>query len=199
VDTVYALGRSSIESERLLRQADELRPESESLLDRCAPLVGESAIDVGCGPRGILDLLSERVSPTGRVVGLDADPAHIELASSFVSRQGLHNVSVAVGDARDTAYESGSFDLVHARTLLINLPDPRAALTEMVRIARPGGWVVGLESDTEAAQLAAARDARLYVSHGQHHADVLAVPARALVTAVEIFAAEIRETASSPV
>jgi SAM-dependent methyltransferase len=37
----------------------------------CSPA---RAIDLGCGPRGILDLLAERVSPGGQVVGLDADP-----------------------------------------------------------------------------------------------------------------------------
>jgi ubiquinone/menaquinone biosynthesis C-methylase UbiE len=150
-NAVYALGSSSVESDRLLRQADELRPESEALLDRCGPLAGASVIDVGCGPRGILELLAERVTPGGRVIGLDSDPAHIQTAAAFVSNQALQNVSLVIGDARDTEYDSNSFDLVHARTLLINLPDPMGALTEMVRIARPGGWVVGIESDTEAA------------------------------------------------
>lgn len=150
-NVVYALGRSSAESERLWRQADELRPESELLLERCGSLAGSSAIDVGCGPRGVLDLLANRVSPGGSVVGLDADPAHVELAAAFVSEQALDNVSLVVGDAQATGQASGSFDLVHARMLLITLPDPMGALNEMVRIARPGAWVVGLETDGEAA------------------------------------------------
>jgi SAM-dependent methyltransferase len=51
------------------------------------------------------------------------------------------------GDAHRTAFPSASYDLVHARTLLINVPDPAAVVTEMARLARPGGWVVVLEPD----------------------------------------------------
>jgi ubiquinone/menaquinone biosynthesis C-methylase UbiE len=149
-NAVYALGSSSGESDRLQRQAAELESESSALLDRCGLRAGDSAIDVGCGPRGIVDLLAERVSPGGRVVGLDADAAHVEMASRFVADRGL-DVEIVLADARDTGIESDSFDLVHARTLLINLPEPAEVLAEMVRLARPGGWVVGVESDVESA------------------------------------------------
>jgi len=150
-NAVYALGRSSAESERLQRQADELAPESAELLDRVPLRAGDSAIDVGCGPRGVVDLLSERVSPDGRVVGLDANPAHVAMAAEFAARSGLRDVEFVCADARDTGIESDSFDLVHARALLINLPEPPEVLTELVRLARPGGRVVGLEPDVGAA------------------------------------------------
>ena len=40
----------------------------------------------------------------------------------------------------------GSFELVHARTLLINVPGPaQDVVAEMVRLARPGGWVAAME------------------------------------------------------
>jgi len=68
-NAVYSLGSSSGESERLQRQADELAPESEALLDRVELGPGESALDLGCGPRGVIELLHTRVSPGGRVVG----------------------------------------------------------------------------------------------------------------------------------
>ena len=150
-NAVYALGSSSGESARLQRQAEELEPDSVALLDRIGLRPGDSAIDVGCGPRGVIDLLAERVSPGGRVVGLDADPAHVAMATELVANLGLSDVKIVRGDARDTGLESGSFDLVHARTLLITVPQPSEVLAEMVRLARPGGWVAGLEPDTEAA------------------------------------------------
>lgn len=150
-NAVYALGSSSSESARLQRQAEELAPDSAVLLDGVGLRPGDSAIDLGCGPRGVIDLLAERVAPGGRVVGLDADPAHVALASEFVARRGLRDVEVVCGDARATGLEPGSFDLVHARTLLITVPQPAEVLGEMVRLARPGGWVAGLEPDTEAA------------------------------------------------
>ena len=148
-NAVYSLGSSSGESGRLLRQADELASESEALLDRVRLGPGDSAIDLGCGPRGVLDLLYRRVSPGGRVVGLDSDPAHVEMAAEFVSKGGLDGVDVVAADARSTGLPADSFDLVHARTLLINVPEPEKVLAEMVRLTRPGGWVASLEPDCE--------------------------------------------------
>jgi hypothetical protein len=40
---------------------------------------------------------------------------------------------------------------VHARTLLVNLPEPASAAAEMMRLARPGGCVASMEPDTEHA------------------------------------------------
>jgi SAM-dependent methyltransferase len=146
---LYALGSSHGESARLQRQADELSADSAALLDRVGLRPGHSAIDLGCGPRGILDLLAARVSPGGRVVGLDADPAHTVMAAEFAAARGLSGIEVMTADARRTGLPSGSFDLVHARTLLINVPVPAELVAEMARLARPGGWVASMEPDTE--------------------------------------------------
>src|SRR6266851_7783059 len=148
-NAVYALGSSTVESARLQRQADELAPDSATLLDRVGLRPGQSAIDLGCGPRGILDLLAGRVAPGGRVVGLDADPAHTAMAAEFVSGRALRGVEIVTADARNTGLASGSFDLVHARTLLINLPEPAQVVAEMVRLAKPGGMVAVAEPDSE--------------------------------------------------
>jgi ubiquinone/menaquinone biosynthesis C-methylase UbiE len=146
---VYALGRDPEESARLQRQSQELRPDSATLLDRVGLRPGQHAIDLGCGPRGILDLLAERVAPGGRVTGLDADPNHVAMARQFTAQRGLASVQIVAADARHTGLPPGSFDLVHARTLLVNVPEPTEVLAEMVRLAKPGGWVASLEPDVE--------------------------------------------------
>jgi SAM-dependent methyltransferase len=146
---VYALGSDPAESARLQRQSDELRPEGAALLERLALLPGQSAIDLGCGPRGIIDLLSAAVSPGGHVVGLDANPQHVAMAGEYARQNGLANVEVVAADARHTGLPSGSFDLVHARTLLVTIPDPAEVVREMVRLAKPGGWVASQEPDIE--------------------------------------------------
>lgn len=148
---VYALGSSHGESVRLQRQADELAADSATLLDRVGLRPGQSAIDLGCGPRGILDLLAGRLSPEGRVVGLDADPAHTAMAAEFATGRGLSGVEIITADARRTGLPSGSFDLVHARTLLVNVPEPARVVAEMARLTRPGGWVMSMEPDSEYA------------------------------------------------
>lgn len=146
---VYALGSNLAESARLQRQSEELRPESVALLSRLGLSPGQSAIDLGCGPSGILDLLSDAVSPGGRVVGLDADRQHTAMASQYVRQLGLANVEVVTAEARHTGLPPDSFDLVHARTVLATIPDPATVVAEMVRLARPGGWVASQEPDCE--------------------------------------------------
>ena len=137
----YALGRDTAEAERLRRQTTELHPLAAELLDRVGAAEGQSAIDVGCGPRGILELLAERVGPRGRVVGLEVDPVHVAMARELVTEQGLTNVEVIQADARHTGLPPASFDVAHARTVLVNVPDPEAVLAEMTRLVRPAaGW-----------------------------------------------------------
>jgi len=147
VGPVYALGSSPAESDRLRRQSAELAGHSATLLDRAGLRPGQAAADLGCGPSGILGLLAGRVGPAGRVTGLEINPASVALAREFAAEHGLANVEVMQGDARSTGLPADSFDLVHARTLLINIPDPGGVVAEMVRLARPGGWVVALEPD----------------------------------------------------
>jgi len=148
---VYALGFDSGESARLTRQSEELRPEAEALLTRIGLRPGQAAMDLGCGPAGILELLAAAVAPAGRVVGLDANPAHIEMAEAGARESGLAGVELIAGDARRTGLPSGSFDLVHARTLLVTVPNPAEVLAEMVRLTKPGGWVASQEPDCEHA------------------------------------------------
>jgi SAM-dependent methyltransferase len=138
----YWLGTGPTEIEHLVAQAEVYAAEAEELLDRIGLQEGAAAIDLGCGVQGILHLLRERVGPAGRVVGLDLEPRMLALAAERVA-----GVETVPADATATGLESGSFDLVHERTLLLNLTDPEAAVAEMVRLARPGGVVALQEPD----------------------------------------------------
>ena len=143
----YLLGHSEAEELRLRRQGVELRQESGWLFDRVGVGAGSRAIDLGCGPQGVLDLLSERVGSAGRVVGLERNRKPVEMAKRFVADRGLKNVEVVQGDATATRLPGASFDLVHARLVLVNVPYVEAVIREMVRLARPGGVVASHEAD----------------------------------------------------
>jgi SAM-dependent methyltransferase len=43
--------------------------------------------------------------------------------------------------------ETGTFDLVHARLVLVHVPERRAALAAMIAALRPGGWLLVEEAD----------------------------------------------------
>ncbi len=143
----YVFGGGQNELERLLGQAEDLKPESSRLLDRIGVGRGWRAADIGCGPIGILDMLSERVGPEGAVVGVEREPRFAAMARAEVERRGLRNVSIVEGDMLAAGLDEGSFDLVHERLVLINVPrsDQHSIVAAMLRLARPGGILV-LES-----------------------------------------------------
>jgi ubiquinone/menaquinone biosynthesis C-methylase UbiE len=106
---------------------------------------GWACLDLGCGPCGITDLMSERVGPTGRVVGLDKDEGFLAYASAHASG----NVEFRRGDAYDSGLPGATFDLVHMRFVASTAGNPEGLLREAIRLARPGGVVALQEPDVE--------------------------------------------------
>jgi SAM-dependent methyltransferase len=143
----YFLGYRTAEQERLQRQADELAAESAWLFDTSGSLEGKAVLEIGCGPRGCLDLLSARVGPSGRVVGLERSPEAVELAKRMVVEKRLSNVEVLCGDAKSSGLSPASFDLVTSRLVLVNVPNPEQVVLEATRLARPAGAVAFHEAD----------------------------------------------------
>jgi SAM-dependent methyltransferase len=81
------------------------------------------------------------------VLGVDFDAALASSARELTREKGLANAEIMQADARRSGLPSSSFDLVHARTLLVNVPDPGEVVAEMARLAKPGGWVASMEPD----------------------------------------------------
>lgn len=143
----YLLGADDAERRRLLFQGELLNDDTRALLDRLPLGQGDRALDVGCGPLGIMDALSARVGETGQVVGVDAEPRMIEMARRTVGERSLPNVSLIGADAADTGLPRSSFDLVHTRLVLMNVPHAGKVLDEMVALAKPGGTVAVQDVD----------------------------------------------------
>ena len=143
----YPLGGTQVEEQRLITQAIDHEPRTRQLLDRIGLQPGWSVIDVGCGPLGILHLLSERVGPRGRVVGLEREVRFAATARTEIARRGLTNVTVVEGDATAVKLEKESFDLVHERLVAINVPARDTLVAQMLSLLRPGGTAILQEVD----------------------------------------------------
>jgi SAM-dependent methyltransferase len=143
--TDYMLGDAEDERRRLMSQAALLEHEARSLLDRLEVPVGGDVIDIGCGPIGILPLLSERVGPHGQVTGFDRHGNMLDHAARTCA--GLRNVRFALGDATDTGFARATFDLAHIGLVLANVADPMDIVREAAALVRPGGTVVVQEAD----------------------------------------------------
>lgn len=145
--TQYLLGNSPGERERLLRQGELFEEQARWLLDHIGIRPGWRTLDVGCGPLGILDLLSERVGADGTVAGLDRDPQMRDWAQVSLAERGLGNVQIVAGEAESSGLPRASFDFVHARLVLINVADCDGVVSEMAALARPGGVVAVQDLD----------------------------------------------------
>jgi SAM-dependent methyltransferase len=145
-DDSYLLGAGEAERARLLAHGETYRAATAALLDRIGIAPGSRVLDVGCGPLGVLDLLAERAGPDG-VVGLDREPRMLEMAQRSLAERGFFRVCLVSRDAGRTGLPDGSFDLVHERLLLVNVPVPERVVAEMVRVTRPGGRVVLQDAD----------------------------------------------------
>jgi SAM-dependent methyltransferase len=146
----YALGGTLTEQHRLIAQAHGLEAHARWMLDRINIRPGFRAVDVGCGPIGIVQLLSERVGPDGAVVGVEREPPFVAMAREELSNRGLRNVSVVEADALNTGLAKSSYDLVHERLMLMNLPpsSQQALLAEMLSLLKPGGTIALQEFDS---------------------------------------------------
>ena len=143
----YFLGYRDAEQHRLQRQAAELANEAAWLFDQLGPLDGARVVEIGCGPHGCLDALSERVGPTGTVVGVERSASAVELARELVADRGLRNVELLQGDGRSTGLPRASFDLATARLVLVNVAQPEQIVAETAGLVRAGGTVAFHEAD----------------------------------------------------
>ncbi|MFD1642671.1 class I SAM-dependent methyltransferase [Halohasta litorea] len=103
-------------------------------------------LDVGCGTGELTRVLADE-SPA-EVVGCDADTDLLAVANEHVPAVG--------GDAFCLPFADDSFDLVVCQALLVNLPDPAAALREFARVSsdlvaaiEPNNAAVSVDSTVE--------------------------------------------------
>lgn len=97
-------------------------------------------LEIGCGTGSFV--LSARQKGHD-VYGIDTDADRLAIASAKIDTYGLptewHNY-ICSGDAMRLAYESRTFDIVFGWQVLEHIPDVTAALFEICRVLKPGGF-----------------------------------------------------------
>jgi ubiquinone/menaquinone biosynthesis C-methylase UbiE len=107
---------------------------------------GQHILDAACGQGEVAGLLARLVGPTGQVIGVDLSETMIRAAQARLEGT-AQPVAFRVGDITALDFPSAAFDRTRAARVLEHLPDPRAALRELVRVTCPGGLVVLQEPD----------------------------------------------------
>jgi SAM-dependent methyltransferase len=96
--------------------------------------------EVGAGGTSVVQWLSERTGPGGHVLATDINVA-------WATGSPGPNVEIRRHDVAHDPPPDVQFDLVHARLVLVHVPERARALANMVRSLRPGGWLFIEDAD----------------------------------------------------
>jgi SAM-dependent methyltransferase len=118
---------------QLLLLADILDSHSIDVLSKAGVTDGWQCLDAGPGAGTITSWLADRIGPAGNVTAVDLDPKHL--------RRG-DNTRVVADDIRTMALPQDTYDLIHARLLLMHLPEREDVLKKFVTALKPGGTLV---------------------------------------------------------
>ncbi|QRV13952.1 class I SAM-dependent methyltransferase [Haloterrigena salifodinae] len=135
----------------LSRTREGMWDDSREALEPLALESRERVLDVGCGTGELSRVLREEAPDDATIVGCDADRELLEIAADHDDP-----VPVVAGDALRLPFPDDSFDLVVCQALLINLPNPAAAVAEFARVStdlvaavEPNNATVEIDSSVE--------------------------------------------------
>ena len=108
-------------------------------------VVGKDVLDIGCGLGGAIIALA-RNHAAGRVHGIDVDAGVLERANVLVNAAGLQDqICLTRFDPGPLPLADESFDLVFLTAVSCHIEDLVPFFTEIRRVLRPGGHLVGGE------------------------------------------------------
>jgi SAM-dependent methyltransferase len=115
---------------------ENLRPFGERAMDALDLRAGLSVLDVGCGCGDTTFTLADRVSPHGRVLGVDVSVPMLAVARRRA--EGRTDVEFREGDAQSAVLPLGA-DRLFSRFGIMFFADPVAAFGNLARAMTPGG------------------------------------------------------------
>ena len=103
----------------------------------------ERVLDLGCGAGHTALAFAPRVA---EVVAVDLAEAMLAEGRRLASERGIPNVDFRLGDVEQLALPDSSFEVVTSRFSAHHYPAPTRALAEVVRVLRPGGTFLLVDS-----------------------------------------------------
>lgn len=133
------------ERERMERIAALTDPATFRYLEALGVSDGWRCAEVGVGAGSVARWLSDRVGKTGKVIAVDTNKRYLgDIAAP--------NIEVREQDIAQIPLEQGVYDLVHAKILLMHLPDRDRVLRQFVAALKPGGFLLVEEADIRSIQ-----------------------------------------------
>jgi SAM-dependent methyltransferase len=140
----YLLDNRAVEAgDRLAALSAIFDPTTFRHVDALGIGPGARCWEVGAGGPSVPRGLAARVGPRGQVLATDLEVSPALAAAAGGAIEVRHHDVVRDPPPRDV----GPFDLVHARLVLVHLPDRERALQVMIDVLRPGGWLLVEDAD----------------------------------------------------
>lgn len=143
------------EFERLYRQASTILDTERRFWPSAGIVTGQKVLDLGCGSGVVTRELAKQVYPT-QVVGVDISNNLIDKGIQAYSikhkskkERVQNNVSFQQGSVYDLPFPDASFDVVYARLLFQHLSEPLQALSNVIRVLKPGGLICVVDVDKD--------------------------------------------------
>jgi ubiquinone/menaquinone biosynthesis C-methylase UbiE len=108
--------------------------------------LGDTVLDVACGPGNFSREFARAVGEEGLVVGIDASRTMLARGVVDLEAAALGNLALIRGDATRLPIRDASFDGVCCFAALHLFADPFAGLDEMRRVLAPGGRIALMTS-----------------------------------------------------
>lgn len=116
------------------------------ILDGLRLSPGNRVLDLGCGMGTDVFDIARGVGSAGSVTGVDV--SEVMIAQARQRAEGLNlPVSFEVADAQALQFDDASFDACRTERVLMHVPDPGLALSEMVRVTKPSGRISVFDFD----------------------------------------------------
>ncbi len=123
-----------------LSETREMQAQRRRVLELLAPAPGWEVLEVGCGPGHLAQEIAAAVGSAGHVVGADVSDEMLALAAQDPVEL------VKLEDSR-LPFADGRFDAAVATQVYEFVEDLAGALSELIRVLRPGASAVILDTD----------------------------------------------------
>lgn len=99
---------------------------------------GHKLLEIGVGTGLTLPLMPRDIE----ITGIDLSAGMLKRAARRVEQLGMEHVQLAKMDATRLEFPDNSFDRVLAAYVVSVVPDPVAVVREMMRVCKPGGYLL---------------------------------------------------------
>jgi SAM-dependent methyltransferase len=145
IERDYVLGTHDEEIARLGLQHNVWRPRALAAWQRAGFTVGQTILDIGCGPGYATLDLADLVGSSGHVVAVDRSRRFLDVLAGRVARRGIPTVTIVESDLDSASFVDDTADGAWCRWVLAFVLRPRDLLARIAGALKPGAVFVSHE------------------------------------------------------